>query len=46
VEQNAKLVFDLADDIVILNSGRMVMSGSAETIRDGGTDLHHHLGIF
>ena len=29
VEQNAKLVFDVADDIVILNSGRVVVDGTA-----------------
>jgi branched-chain amino acid transport system ATP-binding protein len=46
VEQNAKLVFDLADDIVILNSGRIVLSGTAATLKESGVDLHHHLGIF
>jgi branched-chain amino acid transport system ATP-binding protein len=46
VEQNAKLVFDLADDIVILNSGRIVLSGTAATLKEAGVDLHHHLGIF
>ena len=29
VEQNARLVFDVADDIVILNSGRVVVDGTA-----------------
>ena len=29
VEQNAKLVFDVADDIVVLNSGRVVVEGTA-----------------
>ena len=29
VEQNAKLVFDVADDIVILNSGRVVVDDTA-----------------
>ena len=28
VEQNAKLAFDVADDIVILNSGRVVVDGT------------------
>ncbi len=46
VEQNAKLVFDLADDIVILNNGRVVVSDTAERLRHGGVDLHQHLGIF
>jgi branched-chain amino acid transport system ATP-binding protein len=46
VEQNAKLVFDLADDIVILNSGRVVVSGAAAALKRDGVDLHHHLGVF
>ena len=46
VEQNAKLVFDVADDIVILNSGRVVVDDSAEALKHGGVDLHQHLGIY
>jgi branched-chain amino acid transport system ATP-binding protein len=46
VEQNAKLVFDVADDIVILNSGRVAVSASAAELRRAGTDLHVHLGIY
>jgi len=46
VEQNARLVFDLADDIVILNSGRVVVDGTAEALRRDGVDLHQHLGIY
>ncbi|HYM02556.1 MAG TPA: ABC transporter ATP-binding protein [Stellaceae bacterium] len=46
VEQNAKLVFDVADDIVILNSGRVVVSEAAERLRHGGVDLRQHLGVF
>jgi branched-chain amino acid transport system ATP-binding protein len=46
VEQNARLVFDLADDIVILNSGRVVVDGTAEALRRDGLDLHQHLGIY
>jgi branched-chain amino acid transport system ATP-binding protein len=46
VEQSPKLVFDIADDIVILNSGRVaVVSTAAELTRDG-VDLRQHLGIF
>jgi len=33
VEQNAKLVFDVADDIVILNSGRVVVDDTVEALR-------------
>jgi branched-chain amino acid transport system ATP-binding protein len=46
VEQNPKLVFDIADDIVILNSGRVVVDTSAAELRRNGIDLHQHLGIF
>jgi len=46
VEQNAKLVFDVADDIVILNSGRVAVQGSAVELLRGGIDLRQHLGIY
>src|SRR5437667_2450616 len=46
VEQNAKLVFDVADDIVILNSGRVVLEGSATDVRHRVAELHQHLGIY
>jgi branched-chain amino acid transport system ATP-binding protein len=46
VEQNAKLVFDIADDIVILNSGRVAVSGKASELKISGIDLHQHLGIY
>jgi branched-chain amino acid transport system ATP-binding protein len=44
VEQNAKLVLDVADDIVVLNSGRVVVEGpTADVMR---RDLRQHLGIY
>jgi branched-chain amino acid transport system ATP-binding protein len=46
VEQNAKLVFDIADDIVILNSGHVAVSGTTADLRGSGVDLHQHLGIY
>jgi len=46
VEQNAKLVFDIADDIVILNTGRVVVTDSAAKLRSSGIDLSEHLGVF
>jgi branched-chain amino acid transport system ATP-binding protein len=46
VEQNAKLVFDVADDIVILNSGRVVVAGATETLLRDGLDARQHLGVF
>ena len=46
VEQNAKLVFDVADDIVILNSGRVVVDATVAALQRDAVDLHQHLGIF
>jgi branched-chain amino acid transport system ATP-binding protein len=46
VEQNPKLVFDIADDIVILNSGRVAVAGSKADLTAQGLDLHQHLGIY
>jgi branched-chain amino acid transport system ATP-binding protein len=44
VEQNPNLVFDVADDIVVLNSGRVVVEGPAAKLKQGGVDLRQHLG--
>ena len=46
VEQNPKLVFDVADDIVVLNSGRVVVKGGAAGLKQNGVDLRQHLGIY
>jgi branched-chain amino acid transport system ATP-binding protein len=46
VEQNARLVFDVADDIVILNNGRVVLEGPAAALKAEGVDLRQHLGIY
>ena len=46
VEQNPKLVFDVADDIVILNSGRVAVVSSAAALKADGVDLRQHLGVF
>src|SRR5690242_2999648 len=46
VEQNPKLVFAVADDIVILNSGHVVASGPAAALADQSRELEQHLGIF
>jgi branched-chain amino acid transport system ATP-binding protein len=45
VEQNAKLALDIADDIVVLNSGHVAVSGETAGLREQGLDLHQHLGI-
>jgi branched-chain amino acid transport system ATP-binding protein len=44
VEQNAALVFGLADDIVVLNSGHVAIDAAATTIER--ESLHQHLGIY
>ena len=46
VEQNTKLVFDVADDVVILNSGRVAVMETCATLKSGGVDLRQHLGVF
>ena len=46
VEQNAKLVFDVADEVVILNSGRVVIDAPVAELRAHGVDLCQHLGIY
>jgi branched-chain amino acid transport system ATP-binding protein len=46
VEQNAKLVFDVADDIVVLNTGSVVVDAPAAALKRDGTELHQHLGIY
>ena len=46
VEQNPKLVFDIADDIVILNSGQVAIADSAATLRQKNVDLRQYLGVF
>ena len=39
------LTRSVADDIVILNSGRVVATAAAALVRDK-VDLHRHLGIY
>ena len=46
VEQNAKLAFEIADDIVILNSGRVVVDATAAALARDKVDLHQHLGVY
>ena len=46
VEQNARFVTDLADDIVILNTGRVALAESAAAVRSGAVDLGPYLGVF
>jgi branched-chain amino acid transport system ATP-binding protein len=46
VEQNPKLVFDVADNIVILNTGRVAVLSTPAELSKEGVDLHQHLGIY
>ena len=46
VEQNPNLAFDVADDVVILNSGRVAVVDAAANLKGGVVDLRQHLGIF
>jgi branched-chain amino acid transport system ATP-binding protein len=46
VEQNPKLVFEIADDIVILNSGQVAVAAPAAQLRARAVDLRQHLGVF
>jgi branched-chain amino acid transport system ATP-binding protein len=46
VEQSPKLAIDIADDIVILNSGRVAVVSTAAELKQSGADLRQHLGVF
>jgi branched-chain amino acid transport system ATP-binding protein len=46
VEQNPTLVFDVADDIVILNSGRVAVVSTPADLKHDKVDLRQHLGVF
>jgi len=45
VEQNIKLTLELADDIVILNSGSVVFTGAAGEIKMNDAIVTQHLGV-
>jgi branched-chain amino acid transport system ATP-binding protein len=45
VEQNVNLAFALADDVVLLNIGRVVFSGAAAAARDDHALISQHLGV-
>ena len=46
VEQNVKLALDLADEVVILNTGRVAFNGSAGQVRSDQALITQHLGVF
>jgi branched-chain amino acid transport system ATP-binding protein len=46
VEQNNKLAFSLADQIVILNAGRCAIAGPTEDVRNNEAVIAENLGIY
>jgi branched-chain amino acid transport system ATP-binding protein len=46
VEQNIKLTLDLADDVVIINTGRVVFRGAAGQLKLDDAIVSQHLGVF
>ena len=46
VEQNVKLALDLADEVAILNTGRVAFAGSAQAVRKDENMITQHLGVF
>jgi branched-chain amino acid transport system ATP-binding protein len=46
VEQNIKLTLDLADDVVIVNTGAVVFSGTAAETKANERVIAQHLGVF
>ena len=46
VEQNPTLVFDVADDIVILNSGNVAVVSTPGALKKEDETLRQHLGVF
>src|SRR6202008_1823713 len=46
VEQNIKLALDLADDVVILNTGRVAFSGGVGQVRGDEALITEPLGVF
>jgi branched-chain amino acid transport system ATP-binding protein len=46
VEQNFKLALDVADEVVVLNTGRVVHAGPARVVRSQPDLATAHLGVF
>ena len=46
VEQNPTLVFDVADDIVLLNTGQVAVVSTPAALRQDDAVLRQHLGVF
>jgi branched-chain amino acid transport system ATP-binding protein len=46
VEQNIKLTLDLADDVVIINTGRIAFDGCADMVKSDHDLVAQQLGVF
>jgi branched-chain amino acid transport system ATP-binding protein len=46
VEQNPTLVFDVADDIVLLNTGQVAVVSTPAALKEDHAILRQHLGVF
>ncbi len=46
VEQNVRLAMSLADDVVVLNTGRVALHGDAATVMGTEGAIDRHLGVF
>ena len=46
VEQNFTLTLDLADEVVIINTGRVAFTGTSEELRHNDQVVAQHLGVF
>jgi branched-chain amino acid transport system ATP-binding protein len=46
VEQNSKLALAIADDVVMLNTGRIAFAGRVDEVRNNESLLTQHLGVF
>jgi branched-chain amino acid transport system ATP-binding protein len=46
VEQNIKLTLDLADEVVIINTGRIAFTGCADQVKGDHALIAQQLGVF
>jgi branched-chain amino acid transport system ATP-binding protein len=46
VEQNVQLALELADEVAILNTGRIAFAGGVEAVRNDQALVTQHLGVF
>ena len=46
VEQNMKLALSLADDVVVLNTGQVAYSGTAQAVIQDESLITPYLGVF